>query len=339
MNLSKALEDDFKTGSYDGSPGATPFDDVFKTEVVRLREFLIPLINELYGESYEIELIDLKREANEHYYVENDAGIKHRISDSCLRIGGKLYHVECQSTVDGNILFRLVEYNMQIGLENAGYDGDGDLRVELPMSSLLMLREGSPGGEKIGHKGIVYCHEGQEIRIEVPVMQVQAYTAEEIYDRKLYMLIPFYSMRYEKTFDMVAKGFLEEKTECDKIYYELTGWFGRLENAYKSGDITEDEGRKLAEISRIIMSHITRKLRREIAERMVNTMGGRVLELQEDRWLAEGRAKGRAEDIEIFITEKRDDKVSDEVIKTKLVKYYKLTEEEAEGYLARDLHS
>ena len=66
---------------------------------------------------------------------------------------------------------------------------------------------------------------------------------------------------------------------------------------------------------------------------MVNTMGGRVLELQEDRWLAEGRAKGRAEDIEIFITEKRDDQVSDEVIKTKLVKYYKLTEEEAEGYL------
>ncbi len=62
-------------------------------------------------------------------------------------------------------------------------------------------------------------------------------------------------------------------------------------------------------------------------------MGGRVLELQEDRWLAEGRAKGRAEDIEIFITEKRDDQVSDEVIKTKLVKYYKLTEEEAEGYL------
>ena len=75
MNLSKALEDDFKTGSYDGSPGATPFDDVFKTEVVRLSEFLIPLINELYGESYEIELIDLKREANEHYYVESDAGI------------------------------------------------------------------------------------------------------------------------------------------------------------------------------------------------------------------------------------------------------------------------
>ena len=76
-------------------------------------------------------------------------------------------------------------------------------------------------------------------------------------------------------------------------------------------------------------------------------MGGRVLELQEDRWLAEGRAKGRAEgrpegraeDIEIFITEKRDDQVSDDVIKTKLVKYYKLTEEEAERYLARDLHS
>ena len=74
---------------------------------------------------------------------------------------------------------------------------------------------------------------------------------------------------------MVAKGFLEEKTECDKIYYELTGWFGRLENAYKSGDITEDEGRKLAEISRIIMSHITRKLRTNHSRQQAYISGAR----------------------------------------------------------------
>ena len=85
---------------------------------------------------------------------------------------------------------------------------------------------------------------------------------------------------------------MDKSSECDKIYKELEEWFGRLKNAYESSEITEDEGRNLAELSRMILNHLTRKLPHSIAERMVSTVGGKVLELQQDRWLEEGIKEG-----------------------------------------------
>ena len=68
------------------------------------------------------------------------------------------------------------------------------------------------------------------------------------------------------------------------------------------GLLSEDDTRKLAELSKIILSHISRNLRSDRKERMVELVGGQVLELQEDRWLKQGRTEGieqgRAEGIE-----------------------------------------
>ena len=282
------------------SLGATPFDDAFKTEVVRLKQFLVPLINELFDLNYDVSLVEVAREPNEHYKLTDmtdyGAEIPRRLSDSCLKIDGRLYHVECQSTTDGDILVRLVEYNMQIGLENAYLEDGGSLIVNLPRSSLLMLRKGTKGGNRKTTRVISYRHEGQEIRMEIPVLNVQAYSEDDIYARKLYFLIPFYAMRYENAFRRIAKKGadieLESDKECARIYSELDKWFTRLKKAYENREISEDDGRKLAEISRVVLNALTMKLPHDIAERMVSTVGGKVLELQEDRWLKQGEEKG-----------------------------------------------
>ncbi len=292
-------------------PGATPFDDAFKTEVAKLREFLVPLINEIYGTDYDVSLIQVERIANEHYVtsgIQSDGtGIPKRLSDSCIKIDDKLYHVECQSTPDGDILIRLVEYNMQIGLENLLWDeGKEKLSVELPRSSLLMLRSGSPGSEKKSTMTIVYRQGEKELSTEVPVLHVQAYTPEEIYEKKLYFLIPFYSIRFEKSFDRIARNGLEQDPEYDRIYHELDDWFGRLKSAYENHEITEEEGRRLAELSRLIMNHLMRKMRHELGERLVNTVGGKVLELECDRIYAQGHAEGKAEGKAVGVAEGED---------------------------------
>ena len=133
--------------------------------------------------------------------------------------------------------------------------------------------------------------------MEIPVLNVQAYSDEEIYDKQLYFLIPFYAMRYEKSFRMIAKKGsdigLDSDEECARIYSELEDWFGRLKKAYENREISEDDGRKLAEISRVVLNALTMKLPHDIAERMVSTVGGKVLELQEDRWLKQGAEIGR----------------------------------------------
>ena len=298
--------------------GATPFDDAFKTEIVRLKEFIVPLINEIYGTDYALDIVDVSALSNDHYLMsefdEDDDSIQKRLTDSCLRSGDKLYHIECQSTEDGNILIRLVEYNIQIGIENAHTDEEPDrLIIDLPRTSLLMLRSGGVNKPKKSTKAIVYRHEEQELMLNVPVLHVQSYTQEEIYDKKLYFLIPFYAIRYEKILDKIAKAPLETEDEYDKIISELERWFERLRKAYEGEEITEDEGRKLAELSRMILNHMTQRLEHRMAERMVKTVGGKVLELQEDRWLRQGMEMER-------INTERERKAKDEAI-AELEKY------------------
>ena len=70
----------------------TIFDDVFRTMIEKIPQLAIPLINEVFQTSYseDVEIIQLQ---NEHHQENGEI-----ITDSCLRIGKKLYHIECQST-------------------------------------------------------------------------------------------------------------------------------------------------------------------------------------------------------------------------------------------------
>ena len=289
---------------------ATPFDDVFKTECEKLKPFLVPLICELFNlDSAEVAIEDVDRLANEHYSLakasENSRGIPERDTDSCIRIGNKTYHVECQSTDDGDILFRLVEYNMAIGLEYAVLDENNKkIIVELPASALMMLRKGSDGGQKFSQMTIEYRHGIQSISLNVPVMNVLSYSADDIYAKELYFLIPFYLIRFEKVFDKYKGAELEGSEEYDRIYSELNEYFARLREAYENDVISEDNARKLAELSRVIFNHIARQLAPNIRERMVSTMRGHVLELQEDRWLKQGEEKGEAKKLIDLVSRK-----------------------------------
>ena len=73
----------------------TIFDDVFRTMVEKIPQLAVPLINEVFQTSYpeDVEIIQLR---NEHHQENGEI-----ITDSCLRIGRKLYHIECQSVWSG----------------------------------------------------------------------------------------------------------------------------------------------------------------------------------------------------------------------------------------------
>ena len=139
----------------------------------------------------------------------------------------------------------------------------------------------------------------------VPVMNIQAYTADEIYNNSLFFLIPFYSIRYEKRLNKISrknfknlskkqvrKILAANKVEYDRIYSELKEYFDRLMKACEAGLLSEDDTRNLAELSKIILSHITRKLESDLKERMVALLGGQVLELRQDIWFKQGEQIG-----------------------------------------------
>lgn len=95
----------------------TIFDDVFRTMIEKMPYLAVPLINEVFHTSYpqDVPIIQLR---NEHQQENGEI-----ITDSCLKIGDKLYHIECQSTDDTTMAIRMIEYDFSIAVEKCAQTG------------------------------------------------------------------------------------------------------------------------------------------------------------------------------------------------------------------------
>lgn len=93
----------------------------------------VPLINEVFHTSYP-EDVKITQLRNEHQQKDGEI-----ITDSCLLIGKKMYHIECQSTDDTTMAIRMIEYDFAIAVENAEKQGRR-YRIEFPRSCVLFLR-------------------------------------------------------------------------------------------------------------------------------------------------------------------------------------------------------
>ena len=191
----------------------TPYDDVFRTLVERCRKSTLLFLNEMfrntgYIETYtgdeKIELLN-----NEHMGELGKSGADKRISDSHIRVYGKQavneFHIECQSTHDDNIIFRIFEYSARMAQEEALENGtlqSDVLEVNFAYSGLLYLKE---EGNTPNELRIRIHTPGGSASYVVPVVRMREYTADDIIDRRLYFLIPFFSFTVYQKFAMLER--------------------------------------------------------------------------------------------------------------------------------------
>lgn len=171
----------------------TPYDDVFRTLLTDCKSLIIPVVNEVFGEHFTgKEKVVLKE--NEIFLRQQNGTEEKRITDSSFAIVGiesgdfKQYHLECQSTADGSMLIRMYEYDSQIALKEGVLEGTV-LNVHFPQSAILYLRHNSgiPDIMKI-----CIHTPGGSISYPVMVMKVKEYDIDEIFEKNLLFLIPFY---------------------------------------------------------------------------------------------------------------------------------------------------
>ena len=222
----------------------TPYDDVFRTLLNDCRSLIIPVINEVFGEDYRGDE-EVLFYPNEHFIQGQDTSTKEKITDSCFQVIGirkKKYHLECQSTTDNKMIVRMFEYDTQIALD-AGEVVQGTLTVEFPHSAVLYLRHNSrtPDAMTVRIKT-----PGGEISYQVLVMKTQQYTIDEIFEKKLLFLIPFYIFTHESRFD-------EYENNADKrelLRTEVIGTMEKLEQMAITGEISEYEKCTIVDMSR-----------------------------------------------------------------------------------------
>ena len=174
----------------------TIFDDVFRTMIEKMPSLAVPLINEVFHTSYP-EDVKITQLRNEHQQEDGEV-----ITDSCLLIGRKMYHIECQSTDDMTMVIRMIEYDFAIGIEHAEKQGRR-YRIEFPKSCVLFLR--SSGNTPDYLEADVVFPDGNTYLYSIPAIKMADYTKDSIFEKNLLMLLPFYIMRYEKVADIIEK--------------------------------------------------------------------------------------------------------------------------------------
>ena len=230
------------------------YDGAFRTILNDCRKLIIPVINEIFKEHYTGEE-EIRFFPNEHFLDQQDAADKERITDTNFQIIGRIakkYHLECESSLpDGKIAVRLFEYDAQIALDE-GEVTEETLTVTFPNTAVMYLRAYKKTPDKMKY---VIITPGGTVQYDVPIMKVQSYSLDEIFEKRLLMLIPFYIFSHEKSFSEYNNN--EQKLEELKAEYRII--LERLDDLEKQGIIGAFDKRTIIELSSDVIREIARK--------------------------------------------------------------------------------
>ncbi len=303
----------------------TAYDDAFSTMEGRLDDLLVPFVSHMFGEQYD-ETAVVKRRRNEHYIEHEDGSEEKRITDSFFDITfnkiTKRYHLECESKkYDGTILVRLFEYDTQIAKDTSEMD-IYKARFKFPDSGVLLLRQTSEAPKAATIE--IAMPDGRELSYDVPLVKMSDYNVEDIFRNKLYMLIPFLIFNYEDQLPMLDKN-EESIDEFLNMYKDI---FERLEKEQKVGNLS---ALSLGAIIRLTYS-VAYKLTMNtdnVQKKVGDVMSGKILDLPEFKAYDQGVEQG----IRIFIEDKFEDGIPVDVIKSKIIRKFDLSEDKANSYI------
>ena len=246
----------------------TVFDSAFKTMVHKAPKLLVPFINEAFGRDYPADA-PIVQFSNEHEGAEGA-----RVSDSVFRLGDKIYHIECQSTPDADMVVRMIEYDFAIALEGALTAG-APYEMEFPASCVLFLRHTSSTPDRLQMR--VNLPSGESFIYEAGVVKAQQFGRDELFEKRLLLLLPYYLMRYER-----ALGEIEgDDARTAQVIADCAELRAGLEaSTLAAGETLLYE--ELTELIIMVSDHML-KAHKTLREKVRRTMGGEVLELLNDR--------------------------------------------------------
>lgn len=307
----------------------TVFDDVFRTMLAKMPELIIPLINEVFDTDYPYD-IPIIRYQDEFYDRR-----KKMIADSHFGIAHIHYHAECQSTGDPTMHVRMLEYDTAIGLEYLSCI-DGELHLSLPQSFVLYLA--STSKTVLPSINIHFTNNCNVLYHPRPVY-LSDYSLEEIFQKNLIFLLPFYIIRYR------YKNNTGQITEDSNTFRTLLKEYRSIRKYLTDRLFNQEKEhfylRIIELINRIINYIFTDN--DAVRKGLGDIMGGQILELETDRLIENSIEQGRKRGIEqeressirilIHILQKKN--FSRNEICDSLATDYQLSSNEIESYLTK----
>ena len=247
---------------------------------------------------------------NEHYEK-----LGKIITDSILQIEDHTYHLECQSSLDGQMVIRMFEYDFSIALELAQKNNE-TFEIEFPQSCVLYIRNHRKRSLPDYHEAIVKFADGQQIVYRVPILRAQNYTVDSIFEKRLLILLPYHILRYE--------SFLKNSGTNSKKLEQLLTDYQKISSALEQ--CTDDKKSTLyidmITLIEEIADYIIPKDNENVRERLGDIMGGKILQLESERLLEKGQLLGEAKGRKTERIEAIQNMIKYDVSKEKILQDY-----------------
>lgn len=293
------------------------YDNVFKTMKSKHKRLFISVINDVFGKDYPMD-IKVEMLPSEGFLTENETTdgskeIEEQISDFVMKIGSEVYLLECQSYDDGSMAIRIAEYAFIVARQFAVWD-IGHATIPMPRFSVIYIKKTDRTPKKTT---ITFTFpDGQIVNYESNNVILEEFTKEYIIEKRLFPYIPFYIARYEK--DITLENNVENAVR-DLEYFR-----NEMLRIHKTNELSDDEIVDLMGFVNTIITHITNGNKNE--ERLVNIMGGTVIETESEKLIRRGKAQ-------MIIEMGQEDGLDNATILNRLQEKLGLSQEAATVYL------
>ena len=171
------------------------------------------------------------------------------------------------------MIIRMFEYDSQIALNDARNSWTkGDLYVKFPESGILYLRStrNTPDYVTI----TIEVPSGEKVSYKIPALKISDYSVEDISNKDLFLLIPFYVFKFENFFPQMDKP---ENGIMEKLISELNVLCTTLNTALSSGKLKEQDIMVISDMFKKVIRNLMED--HEIARKeLMKSMGGTILD-------------------------------------------------------------
>lgn len=272
----------------------TPYDSAFKSIIKKCPRMSLFLINEMF---YKTGLIDEEYDGTEKLELLDkeipslDLGeLEMDLRLAVFKGARRTFHMECQSTPDGTIILRMIQYNTRAAIEEADYTRSC-IRIKIDDAGIVFLRStrNTPQVMTV----ILEVPQNGSVSYQLPVIRMQGYTLDYLIENRLFILLPFIFFNYEKQLKKAPRN----KALYGQILDLYDTILSRLKELADSDTINAYEASTLYDSLKTVFEALGKTNKAEQEVRSI--MGGKILEYSADKYFdagkAEGEAKGRAE--------------------------------------------
>ena len=167
------------------------------------------------------------------------------------------------------MLIRIFEYITQEAL-NSGSVFNYQLIVTIPHAVVLFLRSNSNTPDSMN---IIINTPDGSVSFDVHIIKVNAYSLQQLFDKNIFFLLPFYIFNLEDDFPKYNK----DKKALESLKSVYIDFMLRLEKAVDDGLISAYYRRTILDMSKKVLENLAAKYK-NVKKGVSDIMGGRVLE-------------------------------------------------------------